>query len=140
MQKQSDRAEQTLQKVLSLDPRNARATDLMALLLIQSEKVEDKERALQYAQNNAERLANNAQANVTKAYVLYELDRKTEAQKSLSLAGKMQPQPDSVFLITKILVAEGQKEQAMQYLTKIVSQKSGPPHLPPRGRRLAQSA
>ncbi len=125
MQKQSDRAEQTLQKVLSLDPRNARATDLMALLLIQSEKVEDKERALQYAQNNAERLANNAQANVTKAYVLYELDRKAEAQKSLSLAGKMQPQPDSVFLITKILVAEGQKEQAIQYLTKIVSQKSG---------------
>ena len=125
MQKQSDRAEQTLQKVLSLDPRNARATDLMALLLIQSEKVEDKERALQYAQNNAERLANNAQANVTKAYVLYELDRKAEAQKSLSLAGKMQPQPDSVYLITKILVAEGQKEQAIQYLTKIVSQKSG---------------
>jgi hypothetical protein len=97
----------------------------MALLLIESDKVEDKERALQYAQNNAERLANNAQANVTKAYVLYELDRKAEAQKSLSLAGKMQPQPDSVFLITKILVAEGQKEQAMQYLTKIVSQKSG---------------
>ena len=125
MQKQSDRAEQTLQKVLSLDPRNARATDLMALLLIQSDKVEDKERALQYAQNNAERLANNAQANVTRAYVLYELGRKAEAQKSLSQAGKMQIRPDSTYLIAKILVAEGRNEQAINALTKVVSQKAG---------------
>lgn len=125
MQKQSDRAEQTLQKVLSLDPRNARATDLMALLLIESEKVEDQERALTYAQNNAGWLPNNAQANVTKAYVLYNLGRKAEAQKALSQAGKMQPQPDSVYLITKILVAEGQNQQAIEYLTKITNQKSG---------------
>ena len=125
MQKQSDSAEQTLQKVLSLDPRNARATDLMALLLIESDKVEDKERALQYAQNNAERLANNAQANVTRAYVLYELGRKGEAQKSLSQAGKMQIRPDSTFLIAKILVAEGQNQKAIEALTKIVAQKTG---------------
>jgi len=125
MQKQTDRAEQTLQKVLSLDPRNARATDLMALLLIASDKVEDKERALQYAQNNAERLTNNAQASVTRAYVLYELGRKTEAQKSLSQLGKMRPQPDSIFLIAKILLAEGQNEKAIDTLEKIVNQKTG---------------
>ena len=125
MQEQSDRAEQTLQKVLSLDPRNARATDLMALLLIQSDKVEDKERALQYAQNNAERLKNSAQANVTRAYVLYELGRKAEAQKSLAQAGKMQIQPDSTFLIAKILIKENQNDKAIDALRKIVNQKSG---------------
>ena len=125
MQGQSDRAEETLQKVLSLDPRNARATDLMALLLIQSDKVQDKERALQYAQNNAERLANNAQANVTRAYVLYELGRKAEAQQALSKAGKMQIRPDSTFLIAKILVAEGQNDKAINALEKIVTQKAG---------------
>ncbi|NOZ39528.1 MAG: tetratricopeptide repeat protein [Planctomycetes bacterium] len=125
MQGQAERAEQTLQKVLSLDPRNARATDLMALLLIKSEKDGDKERALQYAQNNAERLANNAQANVTRAYVLYELGRKAEAQKSLQQAGKMQIRPDSTFLIAKILVAEGQNEKAIAALEKIINQKSG---------------
>ena len=125
MQGQTDRAEQTLQKVLSLDPRNARATDLMALLLIQSDKVSDKERALQYAQNNAERLTNNAQANVTYAYVLYELGRKAEANKSLSQAGKMQIQPDATYLIAKILTAEGQNDKAIEALQKIVSQKTG---------------
>jgi len=125
MQGQSDRAEQTLQKVLSLDPRNTRATDLMALLLIRSEKVQDKERALSYAENNAGWLPNNAQANVTKAYVLYELGRKADMQKSLSAAGKMQPGPDSVFLISKILAAEGQNEKSIEYLTKILSQKKG---------------
>ncbi len=125
MQGQAARAEQTLQKVLSLDPRNARATDLMALLLIKSEKAGDKVRALTYAQNNVGWLPNNAQANVTKAYVLYELDRKAEAQTSLQQAGKMQIRPDSTFLIAKILVAEGQNEKAIAALGKIVNQKSG---------------
>ena len=124
MQGQSARAEQTLQKVLSLDPRNARATDLMALLLIQSEKLEDKERALSYAQNNAGWLPNSFQANVTRAYVLYELGRKAEALKSLSQAGKMQIQPDSTFLIAKILVGEGQKDKAIDALRKILNHKS----------------
>jgi len=125
MQGQSDSAERTLQKVLSLDPRNARATDLMALLLIQSEKVQDQERALSYAENNAGWLPNNAQANVTKAYVLYELGRNAEAQKSLQQAGKMQIRADSTYLIAKILVAEGQKEKAIAALTSVVNRKTG---------------
>ncbi len=125
MQQQPARAEQTLQKVLSLDPRNARATDMMALLLIQSEKVEDKERALTYAQNNAGWLPNNPQANVTRAYVLYELGRKKEAQKSVSQISNVQPQPDSMYLIAKMLVAEGQKDRAIVYLKQVASQKGG---------------
>lgn len=125
MQKDSKRAESTFQKVLSLDPRNARATDLMALLLIESDNVSDKERALQYAQNNAERLRNNAQASVTRAYVLYELGRKAEAQKSLQEAGRLQIQPDSTYLIAKILHAEGQDDKALAALEKVTTQKGG---------------
>ncbi|MEM8946060.1 MAG: tetratricopeptide repeat protein [Planctomycetota bacterium] len=125
MQGQSERAESTLQKVLSLEPRNLRATDMMALLLIESDKVSDRERALQYAQNNAERLKNNAQASVTRAYVLYELGRKAEAQQSLQQAGKLQIQPDSTFLIAKILVGEGQNDKAISALEKVVAQKGG---------------
>ncbi len=125
MKGQSDRAESALQKVLSLDPRNGQATDLMALLLIASDEVSDKERALQYAQNNAERLPNSAQANVTRAYVLYELGRKSEANQSLQDAGKLQIQPDSTFLIAKILAAEGQDDKAIAALEKIVDQKAG---------------
>lgn len=125
MQGETDRAESTFQKVLSLDPRNGRATDLMALLLIESDKVSDQERALQYAQNNAERLRNNAQASVTRAYVLYQLGRKAEAQKSLQEAGKLQIQPDSTFLIAKILASEGQNDKALAALEKVVNQKGG---------------
>ena len=125
MQGQSDRAEQSLQKVLCLEPRNARATDLMALLLIKSDNVKDRERALQYAQNNAGWLPNNAQANITHAYVLYELGRKTEAQQSLAKMGRMSPQADSTYLIAKILVGEGQKEKAVDTLSRVVAQKQG---------------
>ena len=125
MQGQSERAEQKLQKVLSLDPRNGQATDLLALLLIQSDDVQDKERALQYAQNNAEWRASSAQANVTRAYVLYELGRKAEANKALAQAGKMTIQPDSTFLIAKILLAENQIDKAIEALKKIVGHKSG---------------
>ena len=125
MQKDTGRAESTFQKVLSLDPRNARATDLMALLLIESDNVSDKERALQYAQNNAERLRNSAQASVTRAYVLYELGRKAEAQKSLQEAGRLQIQPDSTYLIAKILHAEGQNDKALSALEKVTTQKGG---------------
>ena len=125
MQGKSDRAEQALQKVLSLDPRNARATDLLAMLLIQSDKVADKERALQYAQLNAERFAKSSQANITRAWVLYELGRKAEAKESLQRAGKMQPQADSTYLIAKIMAAEGQTDRAIQALEQLVTQKSG---------------
>lgn len=125
MQGQADSAESTFQKVLSLDPRNGRATDLMALLLIESDKSSDKERALQYAQNNAERLRNNAQASVTRAYVLYELGQKAKAQQSLQEAGKLQIQPDSTYLIAKILAAEGQNDKAIAALEKVVAQKGG---------------
>ncbi len=125
MQGDSARAESALQKVLSLDPRNAQATDLMALLLIDSDEVSDKERALQYAQNNSERLPNNAQASVTRAYVLYELGRKEEANTSLQSAGKLQIQPDSTYLIAKILAAEGQDDKAIAALEKIVGKKGG---------------
>jgi len=123
MQGQSDRAEQALQKVLSLEPRNARATDLLALLLIQSDDVADKERALQYAQLNSERFPKSSLANVTKAWVLYELGRKAEANKTLQQAGNMKPQADSVFLIAKIFAGEGKNDQAIQALEQIVAQK-----------------
>jgi tetratricopeptide (TPR) repeat protein len=126
MRDQMEDAERSLQKVLSLDPRNARATDMLAILLIKSDNAQDRERALQYAQSNVERYANNAQANITLAYVLYELDRKADAQKVLNKMGQLNPQPDSTFLITKILVREGQTEKARATLQQLVAQVPGP--------------
>ena len=126
MQGDTDRSERALQKVLSLEPRHARATDLLALLLIQSDNVKSQELALSYAELNAERFPNNSQANITKAWVLYKLGRKAEAQKSLeqgARAGKLQA--DSMFLIAQIMVAEGNKEKGLLALRQGTTQKSG---------------
>ena len=125
MQGEEERTEQTLQKVLTLDPRNARANDLLALLLIQSDKVSDQERALSYANNNADQLPNNSQALITKAWVLYRLGHKAEAQAALQQGAKNQLQADSTYLIAKIMLEEGQKEKAMQALEQIANQKAG---------------
>ena len=126
MQGDSERAEYALQKVLSLEPRHAQASDLLALLLIQRDNVKSKERALSYAELNAERFPNNAQANITKAWVQYKLGNKAEAQKSLEQGSRSgQMRADSMYLIAEIMVAEGQKQKAIAALQQGTAQRSG---------------
>ncbi|MCH2595570.1 MAG: tetratricopeptide repeat protein [Pirellulales bacterium] len=126
MQGDSERAENALQKVLSLEPRHAQASDLLALLLIQRDNVKSKERALSYAELNAERFPNNAQANITKAWVQYKLGNKAEAQKSLEQGSRSgQMRADSMYLIAEIMVAEGQKQKAIAALQQGTAQRSG---------------
>jgi len=125
MQGERERAEEAFSRVLSLDPGNARANDLLALMLIESDDPADQNRALRYAQINAERFENNSQANITKAYVLYKLGRSGEAQEALQIGARGQLQADSAFLIAKIMAEEGQKDKALQALEQVVNQKSG---------------
>jgi len=126
MKGQTDRAEQSLSQVLRLDPSNAKATNLLALLLIQSDNAADRERALSHAEVNADRFPNNAQANITKAWVLYRLGRAKEAQESLQKGARArQLTADSAFLIAKILMEQNRKEEAKRALEQIVNQKTG---------------
>lgn len=126
MQNDTERAEQALTKVLSIDPSNATATNLLALLLIESDSNADKERALRYAQVNAERFESSVQANVTLGWVLYRLGRANEANAALqkgAQSGKLQA--DSAYLIAKIMSDQGKKVQAVQTLEQVLKQKSG---------------
>jgi len=125
MQDRKDYAEQAFTRALSLDPGNARANDLLALMLIESDSNSDRERALRYAQINAERFQNNSQANITKAYVLYRLGRASEAQEALQIGARGQLQADSAFLIAVIMAEQGQKDQAREALEQVVNQKAG---------------
>jgi tetratricopeptide (TPR) repeat protein len=125
MKGQSDRAEEAFVKVLSLDPTNARANDLLALLLIESPDKADQQRALGYADNNTTRYQNNSQANITKAYVLYKLGRMNEAQEPLQIGARGQLQTDSAYLIAKIMADQGQKDKARQALEQVLAQKQG---------------
>mgnify|MGYP002622423225 FL=1 len=122
---QKDRAEQAFTKVLNLDPGNARANDLLALLLIESDDKADQERALRYADLNTKQFANNSQANITKAYVLYKLGRMTEAQEPLQIGARGQLQTDSAYLIARIMADQGQKDKAIQALEQVLQQKQG---------------
>jgi tetratricopeptide (TPR) repeat protein len=125
MKGQKDRAEEAFIKVLALDPTNARANDLLALLLIESPSKADQERALGYADNNTTRYQNNSQANITKAYVLYKLGRMNEAQEPLQIGARGQLQTDSAYLIAKIMADQGQKDKARQALEQVLAQKQG---------------
>lgn len=125
MKGQNDRAEEAFTKVLALDPTNARANDLLALLLIESPNKADHARALAYADNNTTRYQNNSQANITKAYVLYKMGRMNEAQEPLQIGARGQLQTDSAFLIAKIMADQGQKDKARQALEQVLAQKQG---------------
>jgi tetratricopeptide (TPR) repeat protein len=125
MKGQTDRAEEAFVKVLALDPTNARANDLLALLLVESPDKADQERALGYADNNTARYPRNAQANVTKGYVLYKLGRANEAQELLAAANQGNLQVDSVYLIAKIMADNNQKDKARQALEQVLAQKQG---------------
>lgn len=127
MQGNTDRAEKALQRVLSLDPSNATATNILALLLIASDDNADRERALRYAQVNAERFENNVQANITLGWVLYKLKRGAEATAALQKGAQAgQLQADSAYLVAKIMSEqEGQQDKAAQALEQVLNQKTG---------------
>ena len=127
MQGNTDRAEQALTKVLTKDPSNEMATNILALLLIESDDAADRERALRYAQVNADLYENNAQANITLGWVLYKLDRGAEAQAALKKGTRSgQLKSDSSYLVAKIMSKqEGQKERTALMLEQILSQKQG---------------
>ena len=122
----SDRkaAEDAFMKVIVLDPSNARATDLLALLLAESTNVKDKERALSYAQNNAQRFAQSTKAQVTLVWVLNQLNRTKESDEMLGriLQAGGQLDADSIYLVSRILVAKGKKAEALTTLKQVLSQ------------------
>jgi tetratricopeptide (TPR) repeat protein len=122
----SDRAETMLQKVLTLDPSNASATNLLAQLLIEREDQPARERALSYAQANARQFPNNGQSNITLAWVLYKQGNVQQAQAALNAglkAGGLSM--DSTYLVARLLAEQqDKKEHAIQALMQVVN-KSG---------------
>ncbi|RIK73295.1 MAG: hypothetical protein DCC67_18040 [Planctomycetota bacterium] len=123
MRNQPEAAEEALTKVLGIDPSNAGAINLLALILSESPNLAQQEKALRYAQMNAERFPNNAQANITLSWILAKLNRSAESDSFLTRAvqaGNLNA--DSAFLVARILVSKGQKEQARKALEQVLTQ------------------
>lgn len=132
LRKQPKQAEEAFTKVLTIDPSNARATDMLALVLIESDKASDREKALRYAEMNAQRFQNNAQANITLAWVLYQLDRANEGNQALQRGAQAsggQLNADSAYLVARIMLKQNQKEQALTTLKQLLEQANSGPFL-----------
>jgi tetratricopeptide (TPR) repeat protein len=125
MKGEKDKAEEAFLKVLSLDPSNARANDLLALMLIESPDKADQDRALSYADNNVARYPQNSQANITKGYVLYKLGKMPEANEALQVGSRGQLQTDSAYLIARIMADQKKTTEARQALQQVLDQKQG---------------
>ncbi|MEM9660368.1 MAG: hypothetical protein AAF961_18545, partial [Planctomycetota bacterium] len=115
--------QQAMSAILDLDVSNSSAIDLLALTLIESENDKDREKALGYAQMNAERYQNQTKPNVTLAWVLHRLGRKREADVALQKAVKAgNVNADSAYLIANILAERDQKERAAEMLQQLMDQ------------------
>ena len=71
-------SEQALSEVLNINPAHPAATNILALLLIESDQKKDRTRARNYAEMNAQRFPKSTQANITHGWVLYNLGLKAE--------------------------------------------------------------
>jgi tetratricopeptide (TPR) repeat protein len=83
MRGQNKQAEQTLLQVLTLDPNNNIATNLLALILSEGKDPGELEKALGYAQRNYALFPNATQTKITLAWVLFQMGRLNEAQQYL---------------------------------------------------------
>lgn len=123
MQRRDDHAIQTMTKILNLDPSHFIATDMLSLLLIESEQASEQDRALRYAQMNSQRFPENARANVTRAWILHRMGREAEFKEALQKLGRSQVPIDSAFLIAKIMAEQGKNDAAIQELERLLKQK-----------------
>ncbi len=122
MNNQAKAAEDALVKVLTIEPGNAGATNLLALILSESDKSADQEKALGYAKMNAQMFPNAPQANVTLAWVLHRLGRTNDALTVLQRVAQTNLNADSAYLVARILVEQNRKENAKQVLEQVLKQ------------------
>jgi len=110
-------AEEHFQKAHLQSPSNFAASNNLALALCEQDVEAKKRLALEYAQVNAQRLPNQAEAASTLGWVFYKLERIDEAEAALRKAasgGSMSP--DTAYYIARVSVDRGRKEQARQLL------------------------
>jgi Tfp pilus assembly protein PilF len=117
MAKKMKPAEDYFLEALQIAPANAIVLNQLALLLIEQLDKEKQERARQFAQINASINSQNAEAQVTLAWVLYQLELLNEANTAFQNGvrlGMGNLSPDSSYLVAKLLVAQNRPESMDQ--------------------------
>lgn len=117
MAKKMKPAEDYFVAALSLSPSNGAVINQLALLLIGQPDENKRKRALEFAEINATIQPENSEANITKAWVHYQLGNNREADAALRKGlSSGNPSPDSNYLVAKMLSDQNRPELARQFL------------------------
>lgn len=100
-----------------ISPDNGDVINQLALLLIEQSDPAKRTRALQFANMSAQLNNQNADAQITLSWVLYQLARTSEAETALRNGLQLgNLSPDSSYLVSKILVEQNRGDTAKQIL------------------------
>jgi predicted Zn-dependent protease len=125
MGKKMKPAEDYFIEALGIAPANSDVINQLALLLIEQADQGKRDRALQFAGMNAQINAQNSDAQITLASVLYQLGRIADAQQALTQGMNLgSPSPDSSYLVAKILMDQNKADGAKQLLKAALDQES----------------
>ena len=114
-------AERYFQDLVLKSPNDADATNGLALALCEQPDKAKIQRALEYAAANAQKHQNNREILSTFGWVCYKAERKQQALEVLKAASVgQQLTPNAALYLAKILVEEGQTDQAKNILAKVL--------------------
>jgi len=117
MQKKMKPSEDYFVEAHGISPGNGDVMNQLALLLIEQSDQAKRDRALQFATISAQLNNQNSDAQITLAWVLYQLQRTVDAEAALRNGLQMgNLSPDSSYLVAKILVEQNRADTAKQIL------------------------
>jgi tetratricopeptide (TPR) repeat protein len=117
MNKKMKPAEDYFMEALRISPANGDTINQLALLLIEQGDQAKRQRALEFAGISSRLNNDSADAQVTLAWVLYQLGRGNEAEQALRSGLQLGSlSPDSSFLVAKLLVDQNRSDAARQIL------------------------
>ncbi len=117
MNKKMKPAEDYFVAALSMAPSNGSVINQLAQLLADQPDTDKRQRALEFATMNSKLNSESADAQITLAWILYQLGRGQEANNALRAglqAGT--PSPDSSYLVAKMMVDQNRLDAARQLL------------------------
>ena len=111
---------------MALAPGNRDANNQLALLLIGNTSEEDKARAEQIARINQQLNQNNADVNITLAWVLRQRGRGAEANQAFQNGLRLGTlSADSTLIVAKLLAEQNRKDMALQLLENSLKEEQG---------------
>jgi tetratricopeptide (TPR) repeat protein len=121
MQKKMKPSEDYFVEAHGISPGNGDVMNQLALLLIEQSDQAKRDRALQFASISAQLNNQNADAQITLAWVLYQLARTGDAETALRNGLQLgNLSPDSSYLVAKVLVEQNRADTAKQILQSAI--------------------